>query len=63
MPETWWAAAFAAFGDRDSMIELLWKATANHDSEFEYDVRNPLFDFVRSDPRYIELIRGVGLPP
>jgi TolB-like protein/Tfp pilus assembly protein PilF/predicted Ser/Thr protein kinase len=61
--ETLWAAAFAAEGDRENTIAWLQKAVANRDSEFPYEVRNPLFDFVRSDPRYIELMRGVGLPP
>jgi hypothetical protein len=41
----------------------LQKAAANLDSEFPYEIRNPLLDFVRSDPRYVELMRGVGLPP
>jgi hypothetical protein len=61
--ETLWAAAFAAEGDRENTIAWLQKAVANRDSEFPYEMRNPLFDFVRSDPRYIELMRGVGLPP
>jgi len=38
-------------------------AVANLDSEFSYEIRNQLFDFVRPDPRYVELMRGVGLPP
>jgi eukaryotic-like serine/threonine-protein kinase len=61
--ETWWAWASAVEADRDSTIEWLQKAVTNHDSEFGYEIRNPLFDFVRSDPRYLELMRGVGLPP
>jgi TolB-like protein/predicted Ser/Thr protein kinase len=59
----WWAIAFAAEGDREGTIGWLQKAAANLDSEFGYEIRNPLFDFVRSDPRYVELMRGVGLPP
>ena len=62
-PEMWWAIAFAAEGDREQAIAWLQKAAATHDSEFPYAVRDPLFDFVRSDPRYVELMRGVGLPP
>lgn len=59
----WWAGAFAAEGDREQTIAWLRKSVANHDSEFSYNIRDPLFDFLRSDPRYLELMRGVGLPP
>ncbi|HEX9121139.1 MAG TPA: tetratricopeptide repeat protein [Terriglobales bacterium] len=62
-PEMWWAIAFAAEGNRERTLALLQKAAAIHDSEFPYAIRDPLFDFVRSDPRYVELMRGVGLPP
>jgi hypothetical protein len=59
----WWATASAAEGDREGAIGWLQKAAANLDSEFPYEIRNPLFDFVRSDARYVELMRRVGLPP
>jgi Tfp pilus assembly protein PilF len=62
-PETWWASAFAAAGDEERTLAWLQKGAAAHDSEFPYVVRDPLFDFVRSNPRYIEMMRGVGLPP
>jgi serine/threonine protein kinase/tetratricopeptide (TPR) repeat protein len=61
--EIWWAGAFAAEGDREQAIAWLRKAVANHDSEFSYNIRDPIFDFLRSDPRYVEMMRGVGLPP
>jgi TolB-like protein/Tfp pilus assembly protein PilF/predicted Ser/Thr protein kinase len=62
-PETWWALAFAAEGDRDRALAWLQKAVENHDSEFPYEIRNPLFDFLRSDARYIALMDRSGLPP
>jgi eukaryotic-like serine/threonine-protein kinase len=62
-PETWWAFSFAVLGDSDQTIAWLRKAVANRDSEFPYEVRNPLFDFLRSDARYAELMRSAGLPP
>ena len=62
-PETWWAMASAAEGDRDGVMAWLQKAVAHHDGEFPYGIRSPLFDPVRSDPRYLDLMRGIGLPP
>jgi tetratricopeptide (TPR) repeat protein len=61
--EMWRAGAFAAEGDREQAIAWLLKAAANHDSEFSYAIRDPIFDALRSDRRYVELMRGVGLPP
>ena len=62
-PETWWALSYAVGGDRDQAIAWLQKAVANHDSELAYEIRNPLLDPLRSDPRYLEMMRGIGLPP
>jgi eukaryotic-like serine/threonine-protein kinase len=62
-PESWWALAFAAEGNQEQAIAWLQKAAAADDTELPYVIRDPLFDFVRSDPRYIEIMRGVGLPP
>ena len=57
------ALSSAIEGDREQAIALLQKSTANHGTEFPYEIRDPLFDFLRSDPRYIEMMRGMGLPP
>jgi TolB-like protein/Flp pilus assembly protein TadD/predicted Ser/Thr protein kinase len=58
-----WALSFAAEGDRGQAMAWLQKSAANHGSEFPYEVRDPLFDFLRSDPRYIKMMHDVGLPP
>ncbi len=63
MGDILWAGAFAAERDRENAIAWLQKAAANHGSEFPYEIRNPLFDFLRSDPRYIEMMKSAGLPP
>ncbi len=63
VPETWWAQSYAVVGDRNQTIAWLQKAVASHDSELPYEIRNPVLDFIRSDPRYVELMRGIGLPP
>jgi TolB-like protein/predicted Ser/Thr protein kinase/thioredoxin-like negative regulator of GroEL len=62
-PETWWAMASAIEGDREGTIAWLQKAVAHHDSEFPYGIRDPLFDVLRSDARYVGLMKGIGLPP
>jgi TolB-like protein/Tfp pilus assembly protein PilF/predicted Ser/Thr protein kinase len=62
-PETWWAFTYAIIGDSDQTLVWLRKAAANRDGEFPYEIRNPLFDFVRSDARYVEMMRSAGLPP
>jgi tetratricopeptide (TPR) repeat protein len=62
-PEIWWAMSYVVVGDHEQTFAWLRKAVANHDSEFPYEIRNPLFDPIRSDARYAELMRSAGLPP
>ena len=54
------AAAFALAGDRDKTFEYLEKAYAGKDSDLI--IRFPAFDAIRSDPRYADLMRRLGLP-
>ena len=56
------AGAYAAEGDRENTMVWLQKAAANHDSGFAFEIRNPIFDLVRQDPRYIQMMHNVGLP-
>jgi len=58
-----WAATYAAEGDRENALAAIETAGKKHASEFVYEIRSPLFDFLRSDPRYIQLMKNVGLPP
>ena len=63
--EQWRAAiaqAYAMNGDRDKAFEYLEKAYANEDVELILGVRSPALDPIRSDPRYADLMRRVGLP-
>jgi TolB-like protein len=52
---------YARAGDKDRVIEWLEKAYLEHNNNLPY-MRTPVFDLVRSDPRFQDLVRRVGLP-
>jgi serine/threonine protein kinase/tetratricopeptide (TPR) repeat protein len=56
------AVSYALLRDRDKTFEYLEKAYAIEDGDLEQSLRNPALDSVRSDPRYGELMRRLGLP-
>jgi serine/threonine protein kinase/tetratricopeptide (TPR) repeat protein len=56
------AVSYALLRDRDKTFEYLEKAYAVEDGDLEQSLRNPAMDSVRSDPRYGELMRRLGLP-
>lgn len=56
------AVGFAVSGDRNKTFEYLDKALSNQDDELIFCIRYPAFDSIRSDPRYAELMRHLGLP-
>jgi tetratricopeptide (TPR) repeat protein len=56
------AQAYAMNGDRDKAFEYLEKAYANEDVELILGVRSPTLDPIRSDPRFRDLMRRLGLP-
>jgi TolB-like protein/tetratricopeptide (TPR) repeat protein len=56
------AVAFAISGDRNKTFEYLEKAFSNEDIELILCIRYPAFDPMRSDPRYADLMRKIGLP-
>jgi eukaryotic-like serine/threonine-protein kinase len=49
-------------GDRDKAFEYLDKAFATDDTELDLCLRLPAFNSLRSDPRYKEFMRKLGLP-
>jgi TolB-like protein/Tfp pilus assembly protein PilF len=57
------AAAYAAGGNKEKAFEYLEKAYAVQDTELLLLIRYPMFDVLRTDPRYADLMRRVGLPP
>jgi tetratricopeptide (TPR) repeat protein len=56
------AVAYALEGDRDKAFEYLQKAYADGDNELLFVVRFPALDPLRTDARYKDLMRRLGLP-
>jgi serine/threonine protein kinase len=56
------ALALVVAGDRDKAFEYLDKALATEDTELDLCLRLPAFNSMRSDARYKELMRKLGLP-
>jgi serine/threonine protein kinase/tetratricopeptide (TPR) repeat protein len=56
------AWGYAALGDADRAMEWLEKAYAERSSALTYLEIEPLFDPLRGDPRFADLVRRVGLP-
>jgi len=56
------ALSFALAGDRDKAFEYFEKAYAIEDSDLIQTLRYPALDSIRSDPRYADLMRRLGLP-
>jgi serine/threonine protein kinase/Flp pilus assembly protein TadD len=56
------AVAFAIRGDRKKTFEYLEEAFSHEDIELILCIRYPAFDSMRSDPRYADLVRQLGLP-
>jgi len=49
-------------GDREGAIASLEKAYAAHDLQLQFLKVDPDYDSLRTDPRFIDLLRRVGLP-
>jgi Tfp pilus assembly protein PilF len=64
----YWPASFIAYGyavQGDSVKTFQWlnQATADEDDQLPIAIRYPLFDGIRSDPRYLEVMRRINLQP
>ena len=64
--ETGWnntllAMAFAQLGDKDRVFELLEKAFAENEGHLSGLKTGEFFDGIRSDPRYFDLLKRLGL--
>jgi TolB-like protein/tetratricopeptide (TPR) repeat protein/predicted Ser/Thr protein kinase len=56
------ALYYARAGDKEHVIEWLGRACEGHDNNMPYIGSDPIFDLVRDDPRFQDLMRKVGLP-
>jgi len=55
---------YGELGDRDRAFDWLEKAYEDHDAPFQFLKVDPLWgENLRSDPRFQDLLRRVGLPP
>jgi serine/threonine protein kinase/tetratricopeptide (TPR) repeat protein len=59
---TWLALSASSTGDRNKAFQYLEKAYANQEIELILCIRYPTLDPIRSDPRYGDLMRRMGLP-
>ncbi|HEX6728958.1 MAG TPA: FlgO family outer membrane protein, partial [Pyrinomonadaceae bacterium] len=57
------AEAYAQLGNKDQLFAWLEKAYQLRYITINFLSVDPLWDFVRSDPRYVDLIRRMGLEP
>lgn len=57
------AELFARMGDKDRALEDLAFAMKVHDHRMTQIKVNPILDFLRSDPRFVELLRQMNLNP
>ena len=56
------AGAYAALGEKDAAFEWLEKSFARKDYDLTYLKTNSRFKSLHTDPRYLDLLRRVGLP-
>jgi hypothetical protein len=57
------AENYARLGERDQALFWLEKAVEQRDQTITLHIRNPFWDGFRSDPRFADLIRRMGLEP
>jgi tetratricopeptide (TPR) repeat protein len=60
---THFALVYAGLGQKDKMFEWLEKAYQDRDVILTQALSDPVLAPLRGDPRFVDLIRRVGLPP
>jgi serine/threonine protein kinase/tetratricopeptide (TPR) repeat protein len=59
----WMAAIYSGLRNKDRAFESLEKSYRQHSGNLAYLKPDPFWDDLRSDPRYADLLRRMGLPP
>jgi serine/threonine protein kinase/Tfp pilus assembly protein PilF len=56
------ALVYMGLGEKDQAFQWLDKAYEVHSNQVEYLLVDPLYDPIRSDPRFATLVKKIGLP-
>lgn len=62
LPDMEKALIYLGLDDKDKVFTLLQKACKEHFASFPFITIEPLFDGIRSDPRYVDLVQCAELP-
>jgi TolB-like protein len=63
IPSLWMAFMYSALNDRDNAFRWLEKAYENHSWCIRYLIVDDIWDPIRSDSRFADLMKRAGLPP
>jgi tetratricopeptide (TPR) repeat protein len=63
VPPAFIASLYARLGENDHAFEWLAKAHQERDSDLVFLKVEPVWDNLRSDPRYADMLRRIGLQP
>jgi len=61
VPDTWFAVAYGALGDKVQAIKSFDKAIRNHNSSVAENVNKPYFDSLRTETGFHNLLKKIGL--
>lgn len=61
VPDTWFAVAYGALGDKVQGIKSLDKAIRDHNSSVAENVNKPYFDSLRKETGFHDLLKEIGL--
>jgi adenylate cyclase len=61
IPDTWFAVAYGALGEKERALEIFDRACRNHNSSVPESVNKPFFDGLRTEARFRESLRRIGL--
>jgi hypothetical protein len=53
---------YSGLGDKEQAFEWFEKAYADRDDRLIFVITDPMLDNMRSDPRFQDLVRRIGLP-